>query len=127
MPSGRASKLRFGQCFHDLGRDRRDPNIASLNFPSAGAAFPADFLPGFLSGLSHFWIGAGAMDAARSIVYFGSTGIGHGLLILGGWLLMTVPLVALTHRRKPTPTTFARTRFPLTDPTAHPAPTQCRP
>lgn len=84
MPSGRASKLRFGQCFHDLGRDRRDPNIASLNFPSSGA---------------------GAMDAARSIVYFGSTGIGHGLLILGGWLLMTVPLVALTHRRKPTPTT----------------------
>jgi hypothetical protein len=76
-----------------------------LNFPSAGAAFPADFLPGFWSGLSHFWIGAGAMDAARSIVYFGSTGIGHGLLILGGWLLLTVVLLVLTHLRKPTPTT----------------------
>ncbi len=33
-----------------------------VNFPSAGGAFPADFLPGFWSALSHFWIGAGAVD-----------------------------------------------------------------
>ncbi len=49
-----------------------------VNFPSAGGAFPADFLPGFWSALSHFWIGAGAVDATRSIVYFGGTGVGHG-------------------------------------------------
>ncbi|MER7561021.1 hypothetical protein ABTZ46_29165, partial [Nocardioides sp. NPDC126508] len=30
-------------------------------FPSAGAAFPADFLPRFWSGLSHFWIAAELM------------------------------------------------------------------
>lgn len=73
-----------------------------LNFPSAGAAIPADLLPGFWSGMNHFWIGAGAMDAARSIVYFGSTGVGKGLFILGGWLVLTVVLLVVTHRPKKT-------------------------
>jgi len=70
-----------------------------VNFPSAGGAFPADFLPGFWSGLSHFWIGAGAVDAVRSIIYFGGTGVGHGLLVLGGWLVVAVALLGLTQLR----------------------------
>ncbi|ORI18688.1 hypothetical protein BJD99_18060 [Rhodococcus sp. 1163] len=73
-----------------------------LNFPSAGAAIPVDFLPGFWSGVSNFWIGSGAMDAARSIVYFGSTGVDKGLFILGGWLVLTVALLVFTHRPKKT-------------------------
>ncbi|RVW10475.1 ABC transporter permease [Prescottella agglutinans] len=72
-----------------------------VNFPSAGGAFPADFLPGFWSGLSHFWIGAGAVDATRSIVYFGGTGVGHGLLVIAGWLVVTAALLGLTQLRKP--------------------------
>ncbi len=72
-----------------------------VNFPSAGGAFPADFLPGFWSALSHFWIGAGAVDATRSIVYFGGTGVGHGLLVIGGWFVVTAALLGLTQLRKP--------------------------
>ncbi|WFR71904.1 ABC transporter permease [Prescottella defluvii] len=75
-----------------------------VNFPSAGGAFPADFLPGFWSGLSHFWIGAGAVDAVRAIVYFGGTGVGHGLLVIGGWFVAAVVLLGLTQLRKPAPT-----------------------
>ncbi|NKT14657.1 hypothetical protein GS979_07450 [Rhodococcus hoagii] len=74
-----------------------------VNFPSAGGAFPADFLPGFWSALNNFWIGAGALDAVRSIIYFGSTGVGHGLFILAGWFVVTAILLALTHLRKPAP------------------------
>ncbi|WP_305094352.1 hypothetical protein [Prescottella sp. R16] len=71
-----------------------------VNFPSAGGAFPADFLPGFWSALSHFWIGSGAVDAVRSIVYFGGTGVGHGLWVLAGWFAVTVALLAVTGLRK---------------------------
>ncbi|GBF17659.1 hypothetical protein Br6_05066 [Rhodococcus sp. Br-6] len=74
-----------------------------VNFPSAGGAFPADFLPGFWSALNNFWIGAGALDAVRSIIYFGSTGVGHGLFILAGWFVVTAILLALTQLRKPAP------------------------
>ncbi|WP_430331575.1 hypothetical protein [Rhodococcus sp. ACT016] len=71
-----------------------------VNFPSAGGAFPADFLPGFWSTLSHFWIGAGAVDAVRSIIYFGGTGVGHGLLVIGGWFVVAAALLGLTQLRR---------------------------
>lgn len=70
-----------------------------VNFPSTGGAFPADFLPGFWAALSNFWIGAGALDAIRSIIYFGSSGVSHGLLVLAGWFIVTAALLILTRLR----------------------------
>lgn len=70
-----------------------------LNFPSAGGAIPAGFLPGFWNMLHNFWIGSGAMQAMRSVIFFGGSGVGAGLLILGGWLAAAaVVLAALVAR-----------------------------
>lgn len=70
-----------------------------LNFPSSGGAIPATFLPGFWNVLHNFWIGSGAMQAMRSVIFFGGSGLGSGLLILGGWFAAAVVgIAALTAR-----------------------------
>lgn len=66
-----------------------------LNFPSAGGAIPTGFMPPFWEALHGFWIGSGAVQAIRSVVYLGGTGVGHGLLIVGLWLAATVALTGL--------------------------------
>jgi hypothetical protein len=42
-----------------------------LNIPSLGATYTSPVLPSFWRFLNHFWIGAGAVNAERSILYFG--------------------------------------------------------
>lgn len=70
-----------------------------LNFPSAGGAISASFLPGFWNGMHSFWIGSGAMQSMRSVIFFGGSGLGAGLLILGGWIIAgALFLVALNQR-----------------------------
>ncbi|TQF75068.1 hypothetical protein FK531_03200 [Rhodococcus spelaei] len=71
-----------------------------LNFPSAGGAISAHLLPGFWAWLNNFWIGAGAIDAMRAVVYFDGAGVGGGLLVVGAWLVLGGALLALVSRRK---------------------------
>lgn len=70
-----------------------------VNFPSAGGAMPATFLPGFWQALHSFWIGSGAMQSMRSVVYFGGAGLGGGLAILVGWIAAAAALFAVLHGR----------------------------
>ena len=46
------------------------PLAIFLNLPSAGGASPESMLPGFWQALHSFWVGAGANEAIRDIVYF---------------------------------------------------------
>ena len=81
-----------------------------LNFPSAGGAMPASFLGGFWHAIHSFWVGSGAMQAMRSVIYFGGSGLGNGLLILGGWLAVTALAlwaVEARSRRRPAETDAA--------------------
>ncbi|WP_139191206.1 hypothetical protein [Rhodococcus tukisamuensis] len=70
-----------------------------VNFPSAGGAMPASFLPGFWHALHGFWIGSGAMQSMRSVIYFGGAGLGGGLTILGGWIAASAALLAILQVR----------------------------
>lgn len=70
-----------------------------VNFPSAGGAMPASFLPGFWQALHSFWIGSGAMQSMRSVIYFGGAGLGGGVAILGGWIAAAAALLVALHGR----------------------------
>lgn len=70
-----------------------------LNFPSAGGAIPASFLGSFWQAINSFWIGSGAMQSMRSVIYFGGSGLGSGLAILGGWLAVTALLLWVVEAR----------------------------
>jgi hypothetical protein len=71
-----------------------------LNIPSLGATYTPELLPSFWRFLNHFWIGAETTDAARSILYFGGTGVGTDLLRLLAWTAAIVVLLALPVSRK---------------------------
>ena len=70
-----------------------------FNFPSAGGAIPASFLGSFWQAVNSFWVGSGAMQSMRSVIYFGGSGLGNGLLILGGWLAVTAVLLWVVEAR----------------------------
>src|SRR5439155_253383 len=71
-----------------------------LNFPSAGGAIPASMLPGFWRFIHSFWIGGAAVDAIRSILYFGGQGVATDIVKLLAWLIITFGLLALPISRK---------------------------
>jgi hypothetical protein len=71
-----------------------------LNFPSSGGAIPAQLLPGFWRFLNHFWIGAPAVNAIRSILYLGGRGVGDDILKLLIWFVVVVALLILPISRK---------------------------
>jgi hypothetical protein len=80
-----------------------------LNIPSLGATYTSPVLPSFWRFLNHFWIGAGAVNAERSILYFGGQGAGTDLLRLLAWTaailaILAVP-VSLKLRRQRAPST----------------------
>jgi hypothetical protein len=77
-----------------------------LNFPSAGGSVAGPLLPGFWRFLNHFWLGAAALDANRSVLYFGGAGVGTDVLKLLAWVaacaaLLAVPICLRASRRKP--------------------------
>ncbi|WP_072803272.1 ABC transporter permease [Rhodococcoides yunnanense] len=75
-----------------------------VNFPSAGGAIPASFLPPFWEAVHSFWIGSGAMQSMRSVIYFDGHGLGNGLIILGAWLVLAAAaLFAIARRDKAVP------------------------
>jgi len=71
-----------------------------LNIASLGATYTAPVLAPFWRFLSHFWIGAGAVDAERSLLYFGGAGVGADLLRLLAWAAVIVALLLLPVSRK---------------------------
>jgi hypothetical protein len=66
-----------------------------LNFPSSGGTVPGELLPGFWRFLHQFWIGASALDANRSILYFDGAGVGTAVLKILAWLPGSAGLVAV--------------------------------
>jgi hypothetical protein len=45
--------------------------------------------------LNHFWIGAAALDANRSILYFDGAGVGAAVLKILAWLAAAACVVAV--------------------------------
>ena len=71
-----------------------------LNVPSSGGSVAAPLLPGFWRFLSHFWIGAAALDANRSALYFGGSGVTDDVLKMLAWVAACACLLAVPiHRR----------------------------
>jgi uncharacterized phage infection (PIP) family protein YhgE len=71
-----------------------------LNFPSSGGAIPGEMLPPFWRFLHGFWIGAPAVEAIRSTLYFDGQGVGGDLLKLLAWLVILSLLLLLPVSRK---------------------------
>jgi hypothetical protein len=71
-----------------------------LNIPSLGATYTAPVLAGFWRFLNHFWIGAGTVDAQRSILYFDGQGVGTDMLRLLAWMAAIVLLLLLPVSRR---------------------------
>jgi hypothetical protein len=77
-----------------------------LNIPSSGSSVAGPLLPGFWRTLNHLWPGAPALDANRSILYFGGAGVGDDVLRMLGWLafwgcLLAVPIYLRVKRQRP--------------------------
>jgi len=71
-----------------------------LNIPSLGATYTAPVLSPFWHFLNHFWVGAAAVDALRSILYFDGQGVGGDLLKLLAWTAVIVAVLLLPTSRK---------------------------
>lgn len=74
-----------------------------LNFPSTGGSAPESMLPGFWQVVHNGWLGSGAFEATRSIVYFHGEQAGRWIGQLSIWtgaaLVLTV-LAGVVHSRK---------------------------
>ncbi|WP_327683369.1 hypothetical protein [Kitasatospora sp. NBC_00458] len=66
-----------------------------LNFTSSGGVYRPDLQNGFFGALHTFWAGAGFLEGARSLLYFGGgAGFGGHLVTLVLWLVAAGVLVA---------------------------------
>jgi hypothetical protein len=74
--------------------------LVFLNIASLGATYTPPVMAGFWRFLNHFWIGAGTVDAERSILYFGGQGVGTDLLKVLAWTGVIVALLLLPVSRK---------------------------
>ncbi len=66
-----------------------------LNFTSSGGVFRPEMQNGFFAALHAFWNGAGFVEGTRSLVYFGSRGLGGDVLRLVVWLVAGVAVTAV--------------------------------
>jgi hypothetical protein len=71
-----------------------------LNIPSLGATYTGPVLAPLWRFLNQFWLGAGTVDAERSILYFGGHGVGTDLLRALPWLAVIVALLVLPGSRR---------------------------
>lgn len=75
--------------------------LIALNFPSSGGSVPESMLPPFWQVVHNGWIGSGAFEAMRSVVFFDGAGGGRWLIQLFIWLVaVTVLLVVVTRSKK---------------------------
>jgi hypothetical protein len=74
-----------------------------LNFTSSGGIYRPEMQNGFFGGLHSFWNGAGFVEGARDLVYFGGHGLGRNLVTLALWLVLGLLVTAaarLTEQRR---------------------------
>ena len=69
--------------------------LVFLNIASLGATYTSNMLSPFWRFLNHYWIGAGTVNAERSLLYFGSQGIATDLLRLFAWTAVIVAFLVL--------------------------------
>ena len=74
--------------------------LVFLNIASFGATYTPPVMAPFWQFLNHFWIGAAAVSAERSILYFGGDGAGGDILIVLAWTAGTTALLLLPLSRK---------------------------
>ncbi|MYT68887.1 MULTISPECIES: hypothetical protein [unclassified Streptomyces] len=74
-----------------------------LNFTSSGGIFRPELQNGFFGSLHAFWNGAGFVEGARSLIYFGHHDLARNLWTLVAWLavgLVVIGVAALAERRQ---------------------------
>lgn len=71
-----------------------------LGNPSAGGVFPPPLMPAFWRAIGAWFPNGAGTDVARSIAYFGATGIAVPLMVLTAWAVVgvAVTLVAVAYR-----------------------------
>ncbi|MFI9248577.1 hypothetical protein [Streptomyces sp. NPDC053069] len=72
-----------------------------LNFTSSGGLFRPELQNGFFGTLHAFWNGAGFVEGARSLLYFGNDGLSRNVWTLALWLvagLVVTGIAALYER-----------------------------
>jgi len=72
------------------------------NIPSSDAAYPAEMVPGFFHWISEWHLGAATVNAIRSVLYMGNSGLTRPLVTIGVWLVVAVAaiLAAAAYRRR---------------------------
>ncbi|GGN09982.1 hypothetical protein [Streptomyces fuscichromogenes] len=76
-----------------------------LNFTSSGGLFRPELQNGFFGTLHAFWNGAGFLEGVRSLLYFGSDGLGRDVWTLAVWLLAGLAVTAIAAAYERTRTT----------------------
>ncbi|MFC8448312.1 hypothetical protein [Kitasatospora sp. NPDC057223] len=74
-----------------------------LNFTTSGGVYRPELQNGFFGALHSFWNGAGFLEGARDVLYFGGgAGLGGRLLALALWLLAGLAVLAAAggHERR---------------------------
>jgi hypothetical protein len=74
--------------------------LVFLNIASLGATYTPPVMAPFWQFLNHFWVGAAAVDAERSILYFGGQGVGWDILIVLAWMAAIAALLVLPVSRR---------------------------
>ncbi|MFJ8542107.1 hypothetical protein ACIRFH_08850 [Streptomyces sp. NPDC093586] len=71
-----------------------------LNFTSSGGLFRPELQNGFFGTLHAFWNGAGFVEGARSLLYFGNDGLGRSVWTLAAWLLLGLVVTGVAALRE---------------------------
>jgi len=74
--------------------------LIALNFPSSGGSVPESMLPPFWQVVHNGWIGSGAFEAMRSVMFFDGAGGGRWLIQLFVWLAVVAVLLIVVAGRK---------------------------
>ena len=74
--------------------------LVFLNIASLGATYTPPVMAPLWHFLNHFWIGAQAVNAQRSILYFGGDGVGADMLKLLAWTAVIAALLVLPESRR---------------------------
>jgi len=74
--------------------------LIALNFPSSGGSIPESMLPPFWQVVHNGWIGSGAFEAMRSVLYFDGAQAGRWLVQLLIWLVVAAVLLGVVSASK---------------------------
>jgi hypothetical protein len=74
--------------------------LIALNFPAAGGSAPESMLPPVWQLVHNSWVGPGAFESIRSILFFDGNGLGRWLIQLVIWTGASLLVLALAARAK---------------------------